>query len=322
MVLLAGSSNGEQNNSPASSNANTSNNPQDQSRLSPEEKAALIGLIPTVPITIIGILTYIRERRKRIAAEGKVNHLQGESEALRKSMADSLITKAKAVLLKATLKDLDGTIDVLGKYDDVEITREGVTLTALPGGLWFYNPGVSFIKEPELVERIHTLPSGAQSPIDSTLLTSKPTAGIRNFNIAIGVALNVGHKFSYQYIAEVAKGFLSSKEDMENYATSTNSPKFEYWCFTVPGVIESLVIHVNFRDGYKPVARPGVWIGDVSHENRMESAELSRVSDGFSNARDWSWVKFEIENPRIGFCYAIYWIPPTKASLELAKKGE
>jgi hypothetical protein len=109
------------------------------------------------------------------------------------------------------------------------------------------------------------------------------------------------------------------EEELSSYLAFAHTPKFEYWSFNVPVFMHSLVIHVSFRDGYKPVAHPGAWIGEVSNEDRVDSTELSRITSGFTHSPDWSWVNLEIEKPLIGFSYAIYWTPPKQIFLEAAR---
>ncbi len=303
--------------------------------LPPPVTAALVAVIPALIVASVGIFAHLLERKKFAASQAEAVRAleearqareetakaQSETEALKNSIIESFeashVNKIASITLEATLLDLDGHIRTRCNYSNLEITRRGTTLNMFPGEMWLSSGEGRFTKEPSLTKHLHLLPDNNVSPSPVHMTVFKQGDFGRIFTINIVGGLSFGDTLSYEYESEASHGFYICREDVEANAAQTFNK--ECWSFRVQGMIDKLEIRVNFREGYTPIAYPGVWIGDVIDEKQIDNQELKRVEKGFTHATNWTWAHFEIEKPIVGFSYAIYWVPPEKKHVEAFK---
>jgi hypothetical protein len=185
----------------------------------------------------------------------------------------------------------------------LEMFREGETIAYIPGESGYGTPGAHIDYGPELVKKVF------ERPLDLNVI--ERTDSSYRFQVLIMGALNYGQILGFRYEAKVSKALSMTEEDVLKHSSHAQFKK-EYSSFIVAALVDELELSIRFPKGLYATFYAGVSMAAVVSESLMDSAELQRIQ-----ANNWfqaseNWAQLRVVDPRIGFTYLIYWVPPPR----------
>lgn len=213
---------------------------------------------------------------------------------------------------KMRMKNLEGETEVTRVYRGVKVIRDGVTITNISGRVWVSHPGGKIITAPHLMGA----PSFTKAVELKVIATTEQAAGQEcEFKIEVTGGLTNGDPgLDYEYQAVYSKGVCVTREEMADAYRGDEFDK-EYHSFDVVEVINKLELEVTFPEGYKVHAYPMVFF---ANGETIVQKELQQIIPGFSKTATPSVLR--VDQPKVGFRYAIYWIPPSAREVEQLRK--
>ncbi|HZG51822.1 MAG TPA: hypothetical protein VEZ40_06775 [Pyrinomonadaceae bacterium] len=296
---------------------------------SPSPAAAESGWTPTILVGLIGsLLTAITAItvaviQSKKAKETETLRQQGEKSAKEavKSLEDSMVDregfKEGHVSFYSEITDMDGSCIMHWEREAVEITKPGSSRPNIPLMTEFMPPAAKIMPGyPKLLS--HRFEQRSYRDINLRLLPGS-TDKVSAFTIDIPGALKAEDgPLSYSYEIRAYAGFYMTREEVDQAFPTF---KREYISFEVVAPIDKLELEIKFPEKYPvTVLSYGVFMGPVMADGLMSDDELRRIEPGFT--RNQSVARLEIDNPRVGHRYLIYWQPPAKTLVDALKAEE
>jgi len=194
------------------------------------------------------------------------------------------------------IRDLKGTCHVRWMNKNIKKARPGVTLSHIPGKLYFSRPDSSFVQWPTLSFK------------DQTKYEIEFIRQDSNF-CEFHVVLNdfTGNSIGYEYTADAERAFYMSEEEIAGQ-------QYPYEWFGIEAIfsaIERAVIKVYFPKGYHVNnIHPDACIGmrPIGTSDRLE---VERIIAGFE--RGEGEASLVVEKPKFGYIYYLRWKPLPEA---------
>jgi len=229
----------------------------------------------------------------------QIKQYESASKDIGELVTEHFIHKIGSLSITHRLIDLEGRTKSEWKWDEIQIIRQGARLPVLSHDMWF-SSGATITRGPEC--------SGENRSLSMDIYERKSNSW--KCQMIIPGALQYGESLSYSLSAEIDKGFLVTKEEVEK---STEEFKREYWAFCVVSLMEKLELEVSFPEGYSVKCNVGVSLGPIIRsEVSMDGEELSRIRGNKWFVTSNGSARLTVMKPLIGFSYLIYWIPPAE----------
>lgn len=283
------------------SNTNTnvsraqSGNSFDPQTFSPEVKAALIGVVGLLIAAIISI-------RWGVSQKARAMEIEARAESFSERVARRFVYRAGCISLVDRIEDLDGSTTTMTKWEDLQISQQNITVGYIPGEAFYDTPGCKIREYPTLTKRSFVR--------ELTLNVYERKENGYRFNLQILGSLNTNERLSYEIESKLDRAFLMTKEDVEAHAPKDF--KKEALSFYISTLVEELEIEVSFPKDYSIEAYFGATMADVLSESLMDTSELNRIQKNNWFGKGANWAKLTVKEPKMGFTYLIYWIPPAK----------
>lgn len=266
----------------------------------------IAGVIGAAAVIAASIIAAVQAGRAKDAKDD-VNELQetiAETSSLREQeYLRRYAFKAASVSDVRTVKDLQGTVEVVRQYQGVKVVDKGISLGYLPGRVWV-SPG-TITKEPSLI------PPPSFSKAVSLVIQSSESQRCE-FTVEIAGGLTEGDTgLDYGFRTTYCRGVVITKEEMDQ-AYRDDVFKNEYVSFDVDFPLDELELRVEFPEQYKVQCFPAVFL---AYSECMHGLELQKTRDGFE-AMSTGGARFKVKEPLLGFRYAIYWIPPPEKEVD------
>lgn len=225
--------------------------------------------------------------------------------AVRKDLMDTFGYTMGSVVWKLRMTDVQGAVELTRICRDVKVVRSGVVITQIPGRVWVVHPAGRITTCPTLIGT----PSLPAKAVELKILQENDKECV--FNIEVTGGLTDGDPgLDYEFQTICSKGMCVTREEMEDAYRQADFKK-EYHSFDVTTPIDILELEAEFPEGYRVQAYPIVF---YLNSELTINRELERVRGGFNISG--TSAKFKIEQPKIGFRYAIYWVPPSLREVE------
>lgn len=261
----------------------------------------VLGAVGTIIGALIAVLGHRRNDRKVRSIE---NAAIGSVEAL-----PGFGLHAAYVNDFRTLLDLEGTVEIVRKFGNIKVTEPGTNISYIPGRMRVI-PG--FLQTPpELLPDI-----GYEKALKLEIRKSDRQSCEFTVEIQGGLSTNDPElSFGFRAVAEGA--VVTTKEEMEKQYKN-DAFRNEYVSSDIDVPMDVLELCVEFPPSYNVKCFPAVFIG---HSEVMIDRELQRTKDGLMMT-ETGGARFRVENPVLGFRYAIYWIPPNEDEVARLRKAE
>lgn len=284
----------------------------DPTVLDPTLLAAIIGAVAVIVSSIISRFSgmrsqkrsdaYLVEKAEKDAFRLKLRHAKLEDQALTSASSfyekhfELFGFKTRRVVTVMKVHNFDGDCTITRQWQGVQ-AHEGSSISTMGGRFWLSGPKAEFGSMPELVDY------NDNDFVKHVSLTSKQESRWHyNYIVEINPPMVVGDPVLNYEIAIHHKKAVLLDRDAIAHAYGTDLFPYDFYCFDVYLPIGELVIEVEFPLSCNCVPHAAVFFG---HSEVRHSKELERSLPGFDlTARG---ARFNIENPRIGFRYAIYW---------------
>jgi len=268
----------------------------------PELQVAVFSAVVTTMTSLVAFFWGRREKKKALKAEQAMVNIP---KSLEGRLEDRIGYKIGGIYLSAEINN-DGSFEGLWRWEKVQRVRQDVPLTQLPGELWYSPPDCRITKLPTLK------PNSYKRELEINILEHKDNRC--KFQVEIAGGLGFGDELTYEYEAEVYKGFFMTREELEK----NGPPAFqkEYWSFTVVTPVDKIELKIQFPNGFGVDTFVGVYPGDTPTEKSFHSAELDRLEKHQSFKRGVNWANLVVDSPIMGFTYLIYWVPPSRKDVD------
>lgn len=270
--------------------------------MDPQIVGAIIVAIAAVIGAVIGAISSQRSRSRLRKVEAETLDV---SESLRDDVIGTFGYKISFVSSKMRMTNMQGTTEVTRSYRDVKVVRSGVTITHIPGRVWVEHPTGKIATCPQFIG----MPSLPAKAVELKIVEAKDKECVFNVEVTGGLTDN-DPGFDYEFQTTYSKGICVTREEMEEAYKQADFKK-EYHSFDVVTPIDILDVEVVFPEGYRVQAYPVVF---YLNSELIINRELERVKAGFDKTA--TSAKFRVEQPKIGFRYAIYWLPPSSREVE------
>lgn len=263
--------------------------------------AAIIVAIAAVIGAVIGTISAQRTKTRLKKVEDETLDV---SESLRGEI-ETFGYKISSVLSKMRMTNMQGATEVTRTYRGVKVVRSGVTITHIPGRIWVDHPTGKITTCPQLTDT----PSLPAKAVELKIVTAEDKECVFNIEITGGLT-NSDPGLDYEFQTTYSKGICVTKEEMEEAYKQADFKK-EYHSFDIVSPIDILDLEVAFPEGYLVQAYPVVF---YLNSELIINRELERIKVGFD--KSGTSAKLRVEQPKIGFRYAIYWLPPSSREIE------
>lgn len=264
--------------------------------------AAIIAGLFGVAAAVAGALATWRANNRRSQAEK-------ETLAVSKSTQDALLEtslyRANSALSRMVMTNLDGRTEVTRDYRGIKVNPRAGSINSIPGRSWVSHPAGQIIQGPELVgpPTLHT------KYVQLKIVNADNKVAEFNIEVTGGLTQN-DPAFDFEVRTVYSIGMCITREEM--VLAYTNDPfKNEYHSFDVTFPVDLLDLEVAFPERYQVQAFPTVFY--INSENPNDT-ELVRIRGGFNKTP--TGAKFRVDQPKVGFRYAIYWVPPTRQEVD------
>lgn len=274
---------------------------------------AIIGAIAMVLSALISAFgAWILTRKKyQKEIEERERQATETSIGLQDEILQTFGYQIREVTSKVEFRNYEGAYDLTTSRKGVKITKTGVTLPRLPGTILIEHPSAQFETSPQ-IKNISHIP-GKVAELKDEVLSDKQ---IRLYiQISPDGLTDSDPEFNWEYKLEAHSGLCITKEEMEE-EYKDEIFKNEYFFFDVKEPIDTLNLEVVFPVGYEVKAFPAVF---YYGSKIINSVELQQTKEGF----DESSInpRLIIARPKIGFRYAICWVPPSSERVAQLRKG-
>ncbi len=197
--------------------------------------------------------------------------------------------------IEIVIRDSEGACHVRWAYRNIKKTHPDITLSHIPGKLFFTPPDSSFTKWPTLSvkdERKYEIEFLRQ---DSNLC---------EFHVKVKDLTD--STISFEYTSEANKAFYMSEEKL----AAQQSYPFEWFGIGATfAAIERLIIKIYFPKGYYVSSINADACIGLRPSGISDRTEVDRIrnSDGF--IRDESEASLVVEQPKFGYIYFLRWKP-------------
>lgn len=267
-------------------------------------------IIAAIILAVTNVVTFALGRLRAKKLENKIV----EADKAIPTIPDMIVDQCgfKVTKAKQTIK-----IDLDGSYR-CSVLREGIQATSQTIQHFVHQISISQgeISDPELTGQV------SPKALDLRVLKSSRTNRMCQFFITVaggGLSEKDG-EINYSYVYSASRAFCMTKEEADQ-AYKDEPFKYEYCSVVVASPMKRIELEVEFPDGYvikQPYLATFVglteFINDKEFEKRSEQGCLKQIGDNIA--------RLEINEPAIGFRYAIYWTPISKKEYEkLFKKS-
>ena len=274
----------------------------------PQLLAAVFTALFTTATTFVAFLWGVWQKKKVERAESTI---ASTNKLLENRLVERIGYNIRSITHTVNISDLDGTLNLSFKWQDLRLIRQDAALTHIPGGMRF-NPATSKFSRYPVIPRQSFVRRLELVPLEQTESSSE-------YQIEIAGGLNYGEKLNLECSAEVKGAFFMTREEVEQHAP--RSFKKEYHSFSVVTPVERIEIDITFPEGYAVEAFPGVCIGSVLSDKYMHNEELGRIEKNQWFQKSNTSASLQIDEPIIGFSYLIYWMPPPKRLVDALRQS-
>jgi hypothetical protein len=204
------------------------------------------------------------------------------------------------------LIDVNGTVDMRTSYQNLRVLWNGMSIPGILGKAWVDHPKGKIATSTKLINKS----AGFTKDVYIGDMQVKEDGRSCTFRYVVTGGLTITDPpLDYEDQTILAHGVCVTREEMED-AYKQDEFKNEYHSYDVIHPMDTLILKVEFPAGYKVQPFPIVFYINSEFVNNRE---LERVKDNFKQLS--VGAEFKIDIPRLGFRYAIYWIPPTESEI-------
>lgn len=276
--------------------------------MSTEIVVAIIGALAILIASIITAIVQTVDNRRNKIRLAKIEAVTIQSStSLKEEFTESCGYKTNAVYMKMRMIDLQGKTEIVTSHQGFQVHRKDLTIAHIPGGVWVQHPD-GYI---ETLPYLTSPPSLLTKAVELRDVNVKEDGKRCTFKVEVtGGLTSADPPFDFEDRTVLSKGVCITKEEMEEIYKSDDFKK-EYHSYDVIFPMDVLVLEVEFPEGYSIQPYPIVF---YLYSELVNNIELTRVKTGFQSLV--RGARFTVDEPRVGFRYAIYWIPPTIREVE------
>jgi len=258
---------------------------------------AVIGAIAAIVAAFITVISKKREREKREELEREA---QSASKSLSKAQREKYGFFADALITKIEFTDLEPNCVTTREWRGLRV-GEHTAIAAIPG--FFSISSGEFTRRPAIIAK------NADFPKAIAMRHIRESQQSIEYSLEIAGMMTT-HDPKLDCTVQVAHrgAFLMSREEVDQaYPTGFRN---EYQRIYVEIPLDELRLEVMFPVGYNAETFPVAFVG---RSEVTADLELHRIRSGFQ--RTERGAQLRIEEPLLGYSYAIYWVSPAKAAV-------
>jgi hypothetical protein len=269
--------------------------------------AVVTGICGIVVAIISNFVTYKISTKKSDEKIQKLDEISLKgSLSIYKAYKDECGYFTSNVIRTMQQKDLNGTVEIKTLHRNFKVLWDGLSISGIPNKTWVNHPNGKIINPTTLVYKSPNFNKNVD--IGSVLVQEDGKSCTYQLEVTGGLT-KTDPPLDWEEKTVIAHGVCVTREEMED-VYKQDEFKNEYHSIDIMHPMDTLKIKVEFPEVYKVQLFPIVFYLDSEFVNNRE---LERVKDKFKLLS--SGAEFEIDMPRIGMRYAIYWIPPTKKEI-------